>query len=56
MSIQDFHAQLTTGNEQTTLMNTLRRLSTVEDLKTVIDRNPTPMGEWGVWDGGLTSE
>jgi hypothetical protein len=50
MSIQDFHAQLTMPQDQDALMGTLRRLSLIEDLQTVVHDPVSPSsGEWGPW-------
>jgi hypothetical protein len=50
MSIQDFHSQLAANGNNDPLMASLRRLSAVEDVKTVVEQSATPMSDWGVWD------
>jgi hypothetical protein len=49
MSIQEFHAQLTAGNDQDALMDSLRALSQLADLATVAI--PEDAG-WAIWDSG----
>ena len=46
MSIQDFHAQLTSDSQQDALMGALRALSQLSDLEAV----DVPEDGWGIWD------
>jgi hypothetical protein len=48
MSIQDFHSQLTSGNDQDALMGTLRKLSQLEDITDV--SGLVEDSGWGIWD------
>jgi hypothetical protein len=56
MSIQEFHSRLTLIHEHDALMAKLHRLSTVEDIDTVISAATEPNGGWGSWTGGPAAQ
>ncbi len=51
MSIEHFNAQLAADCHDP-LMASLRRLSAIEDVKTVTEKKIVPLTDWGVWDSG----
>jgi hypothetical protein len=55
MSIQEFHSQLTQADQPNDLMDTLRRLSQVESLGTVIEPPASPF-DWSVWTSSQPTE
>jgi hypothetical protein len=50
MSIQDFHTQLSTSNDQSELMESLRALCQLDNLDAVAS-NADDAGGWAIWDG-----
>jgi hypothetical protein len=63
MSIHDFYSKLILGNENNSLLRSLRRLSQIKDVREIAGGGTSdPTGDWGQWpsvtaaqqnDGGL---
>jgi len=53
MSIHDFHQKFVSVTENNVLVQSLRRLSLLDDPKSMFEGDP--MGEWGIWTGGTES-
>ena len=49
MSIQDFYARFVSATENSTLVESLRRLSLLEDPRAMFEGDPGTMSEWSVW-------
>ena len=47
MSIHDFHSKLFAVEEESSLLGTLRKLSLVEDPRSMFDEEP--LGDWIPW-------
>ncbi|HET9225989.1 MAG TPA: hypothetical protein VFR31_04940 [Thermoanaerobaculia bacterium] len=47
MSIHDFHQKFVSATEDNALVESLRRLSQLEDPKVMFEGDPT--GEWSYW-------
>jgi hypothetical protein len=47
MSIQDFYKKFVSATENNVLVESLRRLSLLDDPKAMLGEDPT--GDWGVW-------
>jgi hypothetical protein len=55
MSIHDFHAKLATFSDDNVLLRSLRRISLLDDPKTMLNQND-PEADWILWtDGGSPS-
>lgn len=53
MSIQDFHSQFVTANTDNPLFHALRRLSEMDDLRSVLQLDgDEPVLGWGDWSAG----
>lgn len=52
MSIHDFHQQLVSATENNALVESLRRLSLLDDPKAMFEGDPA--GEWAYWTDGDT--
>lgn len=48
MSIHDFHSKLNACNTEGSLLETLRKLSAVENLQNLLGEDE-PTAEWGMW-------
>lgn len=49
MSIQDFYAKFVSATENSTLVESLRRLSLLEDPRSMFEGDPGTLSEWNVW-------
>lgn len=49
MSIQDFYARFVSATENSTLVESLRRLSLLEDPRAMFEGDPGTNSEWNVW-------
>lgn len=49
MSIHDFYAKFVSATENSTLVESLRRLSLLEDPRAMFEGDPGTSGEWNVW-------
>ena len=50
MSIHDFYSKLSVGQEDNSLLGSLRRLSSLEDAAQVTGgTSGGPLGDWGTW-------
>lgn len=49
MSIQDFYAKFISATENSTLVESLRRLSLLEDPRAMFEGEPGTNSEWNVW-------
>ncbi len=49
MSIHDFYAKFVSATENSTLVESLRRLSLLEDPRAMFEGEPGSNGEWNVW-------
>lgn len=54
MSIRDFHAQLVSGNNKSSLFDALRKLSLIADPKSLF--NEEPAEDWPLWNDGQTRQ
>jgi hypothetical protein len=52
MSIRDFHAQLVSGNNKTSLFDALRKMRTIADPKSLFEISSDP---WPQWAGAAQS-
>lgn len=53
MSIHDFHNRFVSATENNVLVESLRRLSLLDDPKSMFEAEP--QGEWGIWTEGTES-
>jgi len=52
MSIRDFHAQLVSGNNKSSLLHALRKLSAIADPQSLFE---VPLADWIQWSGASQS-
>ena len=53
MSIHDFYSKFVSVTESNVLVESLRRLSLLDDPKSMFEVEP--FGEWGIWTEGTES-